>query len=185
MTREAQRAEDEQRLRDEAAPIELHTLIAEGMSVAQVDWEGNTVGLERPGRDHLVTAASELLKKVLLDLRSVDVTVAEDFGNTFLFDSYDVPLEESGKKIINFHTKAHSFSCLQNIPNRTQLLGQQYLPDIISPRIVDERGNDDYWRETPRCGSAEGVKEQDDNRARSSCGSVGHRGCPNAWLRSP
>ena len=101
MSRTAQLAEDRRRIQDEADPIGLLTEIAKGKPISILDWEGEIVGVDRPTIDHRVTAARELLRKIVPDLRSVDVTANEGAGITFVFDTAGVPLPGSQRAPID------------------------------------------------------------------------------------
>ena len=78
----------------EADPIGFLSDVMRGKPIEELDWEGEFVGYARPSMDHRVVAARELLKKVVPDLKSVDVTAADNAGITFNFES-PIPLPHS------------------------------------------------------------------------------------------
>jgi len=94
LPRKVELALDRERITREADPIGFLSAVMKGMPVEELDWEGELIGYARPGMDHRIVAARELLKKIVPDLKAVDVTTADGAGITFTFES-PIPLPNS------------------------------------------------------------------------------------------
>lgn len=97
MPRKVELALDRERIM-KADPISFLSDVMAGKPVEELDWEGEVIGFQRPTVDHRVVAARELLKKVVPDLKSVDVTADGGAGVTFQFHS-PVALPNSQQKL--------------------------------------------------------------------------------------
>ena len=92
--RKVELALDRERITREADPIGFLSAVMKGMPVAELDWEGEMIGHARPAMDPRIVAAREPLKKIVPDLKAVDVTAAEGVGIPFTFES-PIPLPNS------------------------------------------------------------------------------------------
>ena len=94
LPRKVELALDRERITREADPIGFLSAVMKGLPVEELDWEGELIGYARPGMDHRIVAARELLKKIVPDLKAVDVTATAGAGLTFVFES-PIPLPNS------------------------------------------------------------------------------------------
>jgi hypothetical protein len=75
------------RIEESGDPVGFLINIMNGNPVPKLDADGNIVGYDKPNIDHRVTAAKELLKKLVPDLKAVEVGTANGEAITFQFQS--------------------------------------------------------------------------------------------------
>lgn len=99
MKRKEELAADRDRIMREGDPTGFLIAVMKGQPVEELDWAGETIGYARPSMDHRVVAARELLRKVIPDLKSVDVSQTTDTRVRFVFNS-PIPLPNSEPNLI-------------------------------------------------------------------------------------
>ncbi len=75
------------RIEENGDPVGFLISVMNGEPVAKLDADGNIVSYDKPNIDHRVGAAKELLKKLVPDLKAVEVGTANGEAITFQFQS--------------------------------------------------------------------------------------------------
>jgi hypothetical protein len=75
------------RIEESGDPVGFLISIMNGEPVSKKDADGNVVGYDKPNIDHRINAARELLKKLVPDLKAVEVGTANGEAITFQFQS--------------------------------------------------------------------------------------------------
>ena len=75
------------RIEESGDPVGFLISIMNGEPVSKLDADGNIVGYDKPNIDHRISAARELLKKLVPDLKAVEVGTANGEAITFQFQA--------------------------------------------------------------------------------------------------
>ncbi len=92
--RSIEMAEERDRIRRLCDPVGFLASVMSGKPVAVLDYEGEPVKYERPTMEHRIVAGRELLKKLLPDLKAVDLKAEGASGMVLNFHS-PIPLPNS------------------------------------------------------------------------------------------